>query len=84
MKLYTVLIDDRYTDPQILLFSTYEKAMTAIKDYLSDFEESIKQVDPLDVTMSEDLLIKHNLLFYVCYSTEGNNIRMRKVKVDAV
>lgn len=80
MSIYVLIIEDRHSDTEARLFSTPEKAIAAAHDYLKEFDAST--VDIEDASMSVEDLALAGWLFYACYSTEGDCVRVLRAEID--
>ena len=83
MMIYLVIIEDRHMDTEVLLFSTLEMAMANAQQYLETFPNRAESVRPEDARMSEEDLAEAGWLFFECYSTEGDCVRIMPRELDA-
>lgn len=81
--IYVVMVEDRHTDTEVHLFSTPEKAISCAQSVLDENSDSAEYVDPEDARMSDEDLAAAGWLFYGCYSTEGDCVRVLPAEVDA-
>jgi len=87
MTIYAVIIEDRHADVEVLLFSTEERARQDVDEYLKDIHEHgwDEGLDPDDVNLplSPQEMAQEGILFFACYSTEGDCVWIRALEVDA-
>lgn len=82
MTIYVAMVKDRHTDTEAHLFSTADRAITFAMEYLEGCGDYAQYVGPEDATMSAEDLEAAGWLFYACYSTEGDCIRVLPREVD--
>lgn len=73
MKVYTVLIKDRHTDPTIKLFANKQKAMEYAQSYLRD------NVDKEDPDYPE--IYEAGKYWFATYSSEGDYVRVEESEI---
>lgn len=73
MKIYIVIWQDRHTDTEAFVFSTAEKAIEFAKTKAGEFDR---------YGYFEEKVIK-GWLYYVCYSCEGDSLRVIESEMDA-
>lgn len=72
MKIYVVIWEDRHTDTDAFVFSTAEKAIEFAKAKAREYDR---------YGYFEEKVIK-GWLYYACYSTEGDNLRVIECEMD--
>jgi hypothetical protein len=88
MNIFIAMVNDRHTEPEASLFSTYEKALAYAMAYLAEvngqWNDGENGVDPDDKTMDAEALTATGWLFYERYSTEGDSIWILEAGVDVL
>jgi hypothetical protein len=73
---YIVIVEDRHSELDIIVFSTREAADAAIDSLLDDYLPIDAFQEPLN-----DAMLSDGWLRYVVYSSEGDNIRLLKLRL---
>lgn len=74
MTVYVVLIEDRHTDAEIVLFTDREKALAYARETAMDYAR-----DPETPVEEEEI---EGWELFLCYSCEGDCIRVEAVEVN--
>lgn len=80
--MYAVIVEDRHTDVEVLLFSRQDDAVTYAQSVIDANSESALCVDSEDTSLTDAELRNAGWLFYGCYSTEGDCVRVQPIIVD--
>lgn len=73
MKIFVVMIEDRHTDPDAVLFSTAEAAIDYAREYAADNASPIGSVIELPVIA---------WLYHARYTVEGDSVWVVEREVD--
>lgn len=74
MKVYTLLTEDRHSEPTVDVYPTKDMAIQAAKDYLEKID-----VDPSEI---DDTKLYYNWIYYAVYSCEGDCVRVEGHTID--
>jgi hypothetical protein len=75
MKIYLAIWEDRHSDSEAYAFSTLGKAIEWAKATVREYDNE------LDETLTPPML-RGGWLYYGCYSTEGDHIRIVEAEID--
>jgi hypothetical protein len=70
-SVFSLLINDRHSDPEISLFRDRIKALAAAYEYLHDFPEEEVEYEDVDGWM-----------LFATYSSEGDYVRLEEIEVE--
>jgi hypothetical protein len=77
MDIFVALVQDRHTDVDVAVFSKDDVAIAWARD-MARRSASM----PLDETLTDSMKAA-GWLYYGCYSSEGDHVRVMRKKMDA-